>query len=89
MITRARAILANLEGGEFDERGRPRLAGEAATIPGDDGQLGLFGGAGAATPAEADALETLRGLDVDRTTPIEALGLIARLVAGLREESES
>jgi DNA mismatch repair protein MutS len=89
VITRAREILANLEGGEFDERGRPRLAGAAAPEPEGGDQLGLFGGVGAPTPVETEALDALRALDPDATTPLEALDLLARLSAKLRRESGS
>jgi DNA mismatch repair protein MutS len=87
VIGRAREILHNLEGEEFDERGQPRLAGAGAPDPPDGGQLGLFaGGAADLRPGEAEALKTLRSLDPNRTTPLEALEVLARLVAGMREE---
>jgi len=89
VIGRAREILHNLEGGEFDERGRPRLAGGGGAEPPDAGQLGLFAaGSADLRPGEEAALATLRSLDPDRTTPLEALDLLARLVAGVREGSE-
>jgi DNA mismatch repair protein MutS len=96
VIERAREILNNLEGGEFDERGRPRLAShEGAPAPedvdaaaADCDQLGLF-----APPtlgeAERGVLEAVRGVDPDRTTPLEALELLTELVGRLREEGES
>jgi DNA mismatch repair protein MutS len=87
VIGRAREILHNLEGEEFDERGQPRLAGAGAPDPPDGGQLGLFaGGAADLRPGEAEALKTLRSLDPNRTTPLEALDVLARLVAGMRAE---
>jgi DNA mismatch repair protein MutS len=89
VVGRAREILRNLEGEEFDERGQPRLAGAGAGEAPDGGQLGLFaGGAADLRPGEVEALTTLRSLDPDRTTPLEALGVLARLVAGLRRENE-
>jgi DNA mismatch repair protein MutS len=89
VIGRAREILHNLEGEEFDERGQPRLAGAGAAVPPDGGQLGLFaGGTADLRPGEAEALTTLRGLDPNGTTPFEALDILARLVAGLRAEGE-
>jgi len=39
--------------------------------------------------AERGALETLRRVDPDRTTPLEALELLAELVRGLRREGDS
>jgi DNA mismatch repair protein MutS len=86
VIRRAREILANLERGELDERGRPRLAGAApggaADAAGD--QLGLFRGHGG---AEQEVLAALRELDAERTTPLEALALLARLSARVREQA--
>jgi DNA mismatch repair protein MutS len=89
VIVRAREILANLEGGEFDERGRPRLAGTTPTQSVEGGQLGLFGGEGGPTRAEKQALDSLRALDLDRTTPLEALETLARLRSQLHDEPES
>jgi DNA mismatch repair protein MutS len=84
VIERAREILANLEGGEFDERGRPRLAGGASNAGSDVSQLGLFGAAGPPLhPGEAHALETLRRIDPNRLTPLEALERLAELVAAI------
>jgi DNA mismatch repair protein MutS len=89
VIARAREILANLENGEFDERGRPRLAGASGTSTQEVSQLGLFGGGAPLTPAAATALDALRDLDPDEITPMQALELVARLAAGLRREGES
>jgi DNA mismatch repair protein MutS len=87
VIARAREILRNLEGGELDESGRPRLAqsevalgASASAAPRE--QLGLF--EPHATPAEREVLGALRDLEPDRTTPLEALALPSRLVAQLR-----
>jgi DNA mismatch repair protein MutS len=84
LIERAREILHNLEGGELDEAGRPRLAG-GGEAPAAGDQLGLF----AAAPrgpdgAAAEVLAALRNVEPDRTTPFEALEILSRLVAGLR-----
>jgi DNA mismatch repair protein MutS len=71
VVRRAREVLANLEGGEFDERGEPRLARSAGE--GAPTQLGLF-------PAQADPLrEALHALEPERMTPLEALVELARL----------
>jgi DNA mismatch repair protein MutS len=64
-------VLANLEGGEFDERGRPRLAREGGA--GAPAQLPLFG------PTEDPLREQLRALDPERMTPVEALVELERL----------
>jgi DNA mismatch repair protein MutS len=77
VIERARQILRNLEGGELDEQGRPRLAGGTGD-PG--GQLGLFAaGPPPRDPREQEVLAALRELDPERTTPLEALAVLARL----------
>ncbi len=82
VIDRSRSILANLESGELDARGRPRLLGGEGD--GDTSQLGLFEGEGA-TSQEREVLEALRAVDADRTTPFDALALLARLRAQLEE----
>ncbi len=90
VVARAREILANLESGELDDAGHPRLiakpatAGEGETEPskGFD-QLGLFGPTASEPPLvlapdQQQVLEELRGIAVEATTPIEALNTIAR-----------
>jgi DNA mismatch repair protein MutS len=84
VIVRAREILRALETGELRMR---ELAGGA-----DSGQLGLFETApetpapAAALPAaEREVLEALRAADPERLPPIEALLLLERLRARLRE----
>jgi DNA mismatch repair protein MutS len=79
IIARAREILANLEQGELDESGMPRIARErhAANPP---PQLSLF------RAAETRAVDELRALDVERMTPMDALNALARLIARLKEE---
>jgi DNA mismatch repair protein MutS len=90
VIRRARAILANLEGGELDARGRPRLAADAADPAPDPAaaQLALFG-APARDPRERAVLDALRELRVEQTTPLDALAAVARWQAALREEEPS
>jgi DNA mismatch repair protein MutS len=85
VVARAGVILANLEGDELDAAGRPRLAagdGGARADAGD--QLGLFT---APDAAAEEVLCALRAVDLERTTPLEALELLARLAARLREDS--
>jgi len=85
VVERAREILRNLEGGELDEQGRPRLAGAAGD---PQSQLALFApGAPPRDPGEEQVLAELRGLDPERTTPLEALALLARLRARLDGET--
>ncbi len=70
VIQRAREILAGLEQDELSRSGRPAL-----NAPSDDAQaqLGLFQAAG----PDDHLTRRLRGLDVDRLTPIEALAWLA------------
>jgi DNA mismatch repair protein MutS len=93
VIARAREILANLEGGELDAEGQPRLA-----RPGDRraeaqrSQLDLFGGApGVSARLDVEAagvLEELRAFDPEHSTPIDALVALERWVSRLRGEGE-
>ncbi len=88
VLARARELLKNLEAGEFDEAGRPRLARRATgpakaapTPPVDTSQLGLFGAERVpATLVDASAtavLAALAAFSVDGSTPLEALTKIA------------
>jgi DNA mismatch repair protein MutS len=76
LLRRAREILANLESGELDEAGRPALsrgrAASAATRE-DQDQLSLFQPP-ASQPSPVD--EVLREVDLNHTTPLQALELI-------------
>ena len=79
IITRAREILANLEQGELDEAGMPRIARDRrAKTPAP--QLGLF------SPREERIVDELRALDVERMTPMDALNALARLSSRLKNE---
>ena len=89
VIRRAREILAALESGEL--RMRELAQGEAKSP-----QLALFGAAvespaqGAEpTPAEREVLDALRAASPDATTPIDALLLLQRLHARLREGGDA
>ncbi len=69
---RAKQILAQLENEHVDEGGRPKIgAGRSKRSKGDI-QLTLF------APVEHPLLETIRQLDVNCLTPLEALQLIQR-----------
>jgi len=82
LIRRAREILNNLEQGELDANGMPRLArGRQRGIP-QARQMDLF------TPVERRALDELKGLDPDRLTPIEALNALSRLSALLERRGK-
>ncbi len=89
VIRRARAILANLEGGELDARGRPRLAADAGDpAPEAVSQLALFDER-QRDPRETAVLDALRALRTEETTPLEALAALARWQSALREEDPS
>ncbi len=67
---RAKQILAQLEAEHLDENGRPKVARQQKRRRGGDIQLTLFG------LAEHPLLDKIRELDVNNTTPIEAMRLI-------------
>jgi len=74
VLARARAILAGLESGGALPNGLPPTPSRAAAP-----QLDLFGGGAAPSSPPHPALETLRAVDVDRLTPLDALTLVAGL----------
>ena len=71
----------NLEQGELDERGITRLA---RSSQGDDPavQMNLF------ARSESRVIEELRSIEVDRLTPVDALNVLARLRARLRNDDD-
>ncbi|MBP1685463.1 MAG: mutS-1 [Deltaproteobacteria bacterium] len=77
VIARAREILRNLEQGELNDMGQPRLA-QGETAP--SGQLTLF------AARERSLREDLSRIDVDRLTPLEALTRLHALVQLARED---
>jgi DNA mismatch repair protein MutS len=77
IIARARHILTNLEQGEFDDSGMARLSRSSEGRHGA-AQMNLF------APVESRIIEELRGLDVDRMTPVDALNALAGMVVRLR-----
>jgi DNA mismatch repair protein MutS len=90
VIERARTILGNLEGGELDERGRPRIAESGGVEERSDDQPSLFQSAApGCEPSEHAVLDLLRRADPDQTTPLEALELLSRLASVLNDEVES
>ncbi len=75
VILRSREVLANLEESQYTADALPRLAGGEHGPLGPDGpQLGLFGAAG---PSEVE--KEIDELDLERMTPLEALGKLAEL----------
>ena len=79
VIARAKAILAGLESDELSRGGRPTLSGSQSDLP--TAQLGLFAQSlgGSTNPSHDDVAQRLRDLDVDETTPRQALVLLAEL----------
>jgi DNA mismatch repair protein MutS len=73
VIARARDILTSLERDELTRGGRPSLSGAP---PATSRQLGLFQGE---SPAAERLRERLREIDIDRTTPLDALQLLQEL----------
>ncbi|MBI2963083.1 MAG: DNA mismatch repair protein MutS [Deltaproteobacteria bacterium] len=80
VIARAQEILHNLERGEHDEAGAPRLAAHGRGA----GQLGLFA---APSPEGRAILDALREIDPLTLTPIEAIGRLAELVERAKREA--
>lgn len=76
VIARAQEVLALLEA--EGRRGRARLPGRS-----DSAQLSIF--ESGPTPAEREVLDALRALEVERISPVEALGLLDRWRSRLRE----
>ncbi|HYV98799.1 MAG TPA: DNA mismatch repair protein MutS [Gemmatimonadaceae bacterium] len=76
VITRARALLRLLERGDL----AAALAGQSPRPPSSE-QLPLF------TAAPHPAVERLRAIDADATTPMAALQLLAELTALVRDDA--
>ncbi|RME20034.1 MAG: DNA mismatch repair protein MutS, partial [Deltaproteobacteria bacterium] len=74
VVERAKQVLANLEGREFDEQGVPRIA-RSPGKPQQRVQLNLFGAARAPSRVE----KMLEEIDPDTLTPRQALELIYRM----------
>jgi DNA mismatch repair protein MutS len=77
VIARAKDILASLEQDELTRGGRPSLSGAPPTA---QQQLGLFQ---AVSPADDKLKERIREIDINRTTPLDALRLLEELKRGL------
>jgi DNA mismatch repair protein MutS len=82
VVLRAREILRNLESGERDEAGEPRLAARGARSR----QLGLFA---APTASSSALLEELRAIDPLALTPIEAMTTLAELVERAKRDGKT
>jgi DNA mismatch repair protein MutS len=79
VIARARDILTSLEQDELTRGGKPSLSGAAPT---NQQQLGLFQ---TASPADEKLREKIRDVDINRTTPIDAL----RILEDLKKDVDS
>jgi len=79
VIARARDILTSLEQDELTRGGKPTISGAAPT---NQQQLGLFQ---TASPADEKLREKIRDVDINRTTPIDAL----RILEDLKKDVDS
>ncbi|MBI5526270.1 MAG: DNA mismatch repair protein MutS [Deltaproteobacteria bacterium] len=77
VVERAMEILRNLEAGEFNEQGMPKMVGRG----GSGTQLSLFREA----PAPSPVIEELQALDPEAMTPIEALNALVKLRNHLKD----
>jgi DNA mismatch repair protein MutS len=80
IIARAREILFNLEQSELDDSGQARLA-HARHDERPSQQMSLF------SPVESRVVDELRGLDIDRLTPVEALATLAAFKNRIKKDS--
>ena len=78
---RAQQILALLEEEHLDENGRPKASRQARQRPQGDLQLTLF------SAVEHPLMETIRQLDLDSTTPLQAHQLILDWQAELQSDN--
>lgn len=79
IITRAREILSNLEKGEFDYTGRPRLAKRNKNEDILSSQLTFF------HSINSEVIEELKKIDMNTLTPVEALNILNNLKKKLEE----
>ena len=90
LVERARRILKNLEEGELDREGFPRLATAEAGGGEQKGQLALALEAGdEASRDEREVLVEIRELDPDRLTPMQALLALQEWQSRLRRGGAS
>ena len=91
VVARAKEILSGLERDELSRGGRPTLSGSPGDVP--SSQLGLFAATvedlsrrGRQAKADNELTRRLKSLDIDATSPRQALDLLAEL-KGLAEET--
>ncbi len=82
VVDRSKEVLAQLEDEHLDAAGRPKIARRAEKRRVGDFQLSLFG------PADHPLLDDVRSVDLNQTTPLEALQLIHRWQASLAAEKK-
>jgi DNA mismatch repair protein MutS len=80
VIIRAREILHNLERGEFDEIGMPRIARGLSNAGNDQPQLSLF------VEKEDMVINELKSIDITSLTPLDALNKLSELKNRLKTE---
>jgi DNA mismatch repair protein MutS len=80
VVERSKDILAQLEEEHLDAEGRAKIALRPERRRTGDLQLTLFG------PADHPLLDDVRSVDLDQTTPLEALQLIQRWQESLAAE---
>ncbi|MDY6852918.1 MAG: DNA mismatch repair protein MutS, partial [Thermodesulfobacteriota bacterium] len=74
VLERAAEVLENLENGGVDVSGLPSLAPAKASAGRISGQLSLFD-----QSPDGGLVQELRGIDVEKMTPLEALNKLAEL----------
>jgi len=82
VVERSKDILARLEEEHLDAEGRAKIARRPERRRSGEIQLTLFG------PAEHPLLDDVRGVDLNQTTPLEALELIKRWQDSLSAEKK-
>jgi len=73
VVARAKELLHNIEQGEFNRQGEPRIATSPRKKNPQPGQLSLFGG------EESKAVRRLREINPDALSPREALDMLYEL----------
>ncbi|MDT8335417.1 MAG: DNA mismatch repair protein MutS [Desulfurivibrionaceae bacterium] len=73
VVARAKEILHNIEKGEFNQHGDPRIAGKRSAEPAQPSQLGLF------SPKPHPVQRRIDELQPDRLTPLDALAALYEL----------
>jgi len=83
VVERAKDILAQLEEEHLDAAGHAKIARPTVRPKGSQIQMTLFG------PADHPLLDEIRKLDLDATTPLDALGIIQQWQQMLAAEKQT